>query len=113
PNAAVTYRVTVFDASTGSSIGSTTVQAGANATVSMPFTAFEQLLNWTPNASQQHANMTFEVVGTSVAPVIVGSFITNQQLGTSINMSAICQSNVIDEAQGGAPAATFTLTTSR
>jgi len=69
-NTALTYRVTVYDARTGSSVGTTTIPVGANATVSMPFTEFEQLLKWTPNANQQHANMNFEAVGPTVAPVI-------------------------------------------
>ncbi len=92
---AVTYMVTVSDARTGTSIGSVNVQAAGNETVSKPMSYFEQQLGWTPNANQQHANLSFQAVGLTVAPILVEGVIFNQLLSASINMSAICSINDI------------------
>jgi hypothetical protein len=90
---AVTYRVTVRDARTGLTVGTTDVATTANSTISMPFSAFEQLLSWTPLPSQQHVNMMFEAIGIETAPVLVSTFVTYQ--GALVSMTAICQVNDI------------------
>jgi len=100
---ALDYRITVRDARTGTTVGSTVVQLAANTTRSMSFASIEQLLGWTPVANQQHVNVTFEAVEREVAPILVSTFITNQVMGTSVNMSSICQVNeiVTDDDNGG------------
>ena len=109
-NTPVAYRVTVRDARTGLTVGSTNISATANSTTSMPFSAFEQLLGWTPAANQQHANMTFEAVGINVSPVLVSTFIINQVQGTTVNMSSVCQ---VNELTGSEVALKFELSVTK
>lgn len=90
---AVTYRVTVRDSRTGLTVGTTDLATSANSTTSMSFSQFEQLIGWTPSASQAHVNMEFVAIGLDNSPVLVSTFVTYQS--AAVSMSAICQVNDI------------------
>ncbi len=90
----ITYRVTVTDSATGAVIGTVDLPTVANASYSYPFSFFEQKLNWTPSASQFHANLFFKEIGGGFPPVNLAQSVRNQALGADINMSVVCSVNL-------------------
>jgi hypothetical protein len=85
-----TYTVTVSDNNTGTAIGSMTLTIPHNSTYTMPFTYFQQQLNWTPSATQQHANMRFTPVSPATFQLEVSNYIYNQHLAAYVNMTQRC-----------------------
>ena len=94
-NAAVTYRLAVFDSRDGSVIGTVNMPTVENATYVIPFSAIESQLNWQPNASQFHVNVIVTDPSGGLPHVALGQSITNQQLQSNISMTTACAVNSI------------------
>jgi hypothetical protein len=93
--AAATYTVTITDAATGQVLGQIGVNLDANAIYSVPFSYFEQQINWTPSSSQYNANMFVEPPSGQPYQLVVSQLIYNSQFGSYVNMSAFCAINQI------------------
>jgi hypothetical protein len=92
-NAAVTYRATIYDAATGTQIGSVDVPLRANESQTISEATFEQRMNWTPAENQLHVNFIFSMIGGNVDDFFgtVSHVIFNSVLQASINMSTLCR----------------------
>lgn len=102
-NAAVAYRLTAIDAATGTVIGAITVNAGPNASYSIPESAIETQLNFTPTAAQTHINI-FATDPTGAPPYeVLGQTITNTTLSAQINMSTACAVNSLSGGTSSDP----------
>lgn len=88
--AATTYNATVYDAATGSLIGTVPVTVGANATYSAPFTWFQEQLHWTPAAGQSQSNVVFAAAGTAPFEAKVNQYVYNSILSAYVNMTQRC-----------------------
>ena len=87
---AATYDVTIYDATTGSKIGTVPLLIAANATYSAPFTWYQQQLNWSPTSNQPYANMAFSPQSPATFQIEVGDYIFNQRTSTYVNMTQRC-----------------------
>ena len=91
-SAAVTYRVSLYDAANGTLLGKVDLPLGANTSKTYPESFFEDQLKWTPSATQLHVNMMFEQVGSNADFYAnISHVIFNSALNASINMSTLCR----------------------
>ena len=102
-NAAVTYRLTAVDATTGAVINAMNLATAPNASYAIPFTSMQTSLNFQPTASQFHVNLI--VTDPSGAPpyVMLGQSIVNSQLAANISMSTACAVNNSSSSYSGGP----------
>ena len=102
-NAAVTYRVTAIDSTTGTVLGAVNVNTQANASYVIPESQLESQLNFTPSASQTHINL-FVTDPTGAPPYeVLGQTITNTALSAQINMTTACAVNALSSMQSSDP----------
>ena len=94
--ATVSYTATITDARNGQVIGSVKMDLPPNTSYTVPFSYFEQQLNWVPRANQEHANIIF--TSTPGYYAIVGQMIYNSRFGSYVNMTHFCAINHYDPA---------------
>jgi hypothetical protein len=97
------YRVVVRSSRTGQIIGTiTSLQASTNATYQIPFSFFQQQVNWTPTATQQHATLEFHAtaafavtLGAGADPTDLGGVfaqsVKNNTYNAVLNLSNKCR----------------------
>ncbi len=102
-NAAVTYRLTAVDSTTGVVISAMNLATAPNASYAIPFTSMQTTLNFQPSASQFHVNLI--VTDPSGAPpyIMLGQSIVNSQLAANISMSTACAVNNSSGSYAGGP----------
>lgn len=88
-----TVRGKVYDAVSGTSLGSFTVNVPANATTVMDESAIEQQIAFTPSASQQHINIEFETADSGAYTAVVAHKVTQVSSGAVFNLSQVCAIN--------------------
>lgn len=92
-NAPVTYTAAITDARTGNIEGFVDISMAANGSYAVPFTFFEDLIDWTPASNQQHANMIFQQSSTVGYYAVVGQAIQNSAFNSLVNMTQTCGLN--------------------
>lgn len=90
-NAQAAYRLTAYDAVTGTVIGNTVVTLAANETRTIQESALEQTLNFTPTASQFHINVRVEAADGGTYNGHASAAVFNTSLNALINMSTACK----------------------
>lgn len=83
----------VYDAVSGTSLGSFTATVAANATTVMEESAIEQQISFTPSASQLHVNIEFETADSSAYTALVAHKVTQSSTGAVFNLSQVCAVN--------------------
>lgn len=104
-NTAITYRITVIEAETGTARGEFNFPAQPNSSYVLTASYIEQQAGWTSSGGSSGQNhMNIVVTDPSDAPpaVVLGHTIENtRQTGTGINMTAMCAINPPDEDGDG------------
>jgi hypothetical protein len=100
-NASVNYRFTIIEAATGNVVSQTNVATAANTSYSMPFSFFENAINWQPTASQVHANIVVTDPSGAAPSVVLAQSINNTALSANINMTTACAVNAPSSSSGG------------
>ncbi|MSO73127.1 MAG: hypothetical protein EXQ84_05900 [Rhodospirillaceae bacterium] len=100
-NAAINYKFTIADAANGTVVGQTNVATAPNTSYSMPFSFFENAINWHPTSAQPHANIIVTDPSGAAPAVVLGLSITNNQLTAKINMTTACSVNAPTTASVG------------
>ncbi len=88
-----TYVATLYDAASGTRLGTASLTVAANATVTQPMTYFQSAAGFTPSASQFHVNMYFSTsdVGTLGSFYgVISHYILNKRTNNYSNMTTWC-----------------------
>jgi hypothetical protein len=84
------YEITISDARSGRIAGTAYVYVEPNASFTVPFSWYEALIGWTPNAEESHANMIFAAVIDDEYHAFIGQMIHNRRQGGHVNMTQFC-----------------------
>ena len=91
------YEVQVYEAASGSLKGLVTVSIDPNSTFEQPFSWFQDQVQWSPAATEFHANIVaFPVSGSRGA--LISHTIYNNKLGAFLNLSNFCTVAYADNA---------------
>ena len=86
---AAVYDVQVYEATTGAFKGLVTVTIDPNSTFEQPFSWFQDQLQWTPGASEYHANIVAFPQGGSRGALIFHT-VYNNKVGVYLNLTNFC-----------------------
>lgn len=85
----VAYDVSIYEAGTGAFKGQVSIGIGSNSTFEQPFSWFQDQIQWTPAASEYHANIV-ALPQSGVRTAQVTHTVYNSQLGVFLNLTNFC-----------------------
>ena len=92
-NAAVTYRFTVIESTSGAIVGEMNFATRANASYTIPWEDIERQIRWTPESGQIYANMVVSDTSGATPAVLLGQTVINDRLGATLNVTTMCAVN--------------------
>jgi hypothetical protein len=96
-----TYDVPVYEAGAGTLKGQVSVSVAANSTFEQPFSWFQDQVQWTPTATEYHANIQV-LPRSGVRSAQVSHTVYNSKLGVYLNLTNFC---TVESASGTLPVA--------